>query len=253
MNRVPAAQAGTAPFKRHLRIMHLIVAIAVLAFVFSGLVFLRDRRREAECERCTGNLQQIGLALHEYHDAYGAFPPAYVADAQGKPMHSWRMLIMPYLENTMWYAGYDWNEPWNGVKNQRLLATVRPSAYFCPLHTEHRARGLTSYLAVVGRGSVFPPAGRCTNPLFVPRGAVTQIMVVESADSDIPWMEPRDLDIDQPAGAPGPHISSPHPGPSLLRIDGSVERAWRGVPNGATAAAFRGAASAVIPDRSRAE
>ena len=43
------------------------------------------------------NLKQIGLALLEYHQKYGSFPPAFVADANGKPLYSWRVLILPEL------------------------------------------------------------------------------------------------------------------------------------------------------------
>jgi hypothetical protein len=47
---------------------------------------------------CVNHLKQIGLALHNYYSVYGVFPPAYVADESGKPMHSWRVLILPFLE-----------------------------------------------------------------------------------------------------------------------------------------------------------
>src|SRR6478672_5330638 len=48
---------------------------------------------------CSNHLKQIGIALQNYHDVYGSFPPAYVADANGRPMHSWRVLILPFAEH----------------------------------------------------------------------------------------------------------------------------------------------------------
>jgi hypothetical protein len=48
---------------------------------------------------CSSNLKQIGLALNSYHDQYHCFPPAYVAGADGKPMHSWRVLLLPFFED----------------------------------------------------------------------------------------------------------------------------------------------------------
>jgi hypothetical protein len=102
--------------------------------------------------KCVNNLKQIALALHNYHDDHGCFPPAYVADANGRPMHSWRVLILPYLEQKVLYDQYDFTEPWNGPNNSKLLATP-PDTYGCP--SDDRTCGVTgawptSYLAVVG-------------------------------------------------------------------------------------------------------
>src|SRR4051812_47355571 len=48
---------------------------------------------------CAKNLKQLGIALENYHDAYKSFPPAYVVGDNGKPMHSWRVLLLPFLED----------------------------------------------------------------------------------------------------------------------------------------------------------
>ena len=45
-------------------------------------------------------MKQIGVALHNYHDAHGCFPPAYIADANGRPMHSWRILLLAFLSES---------------------------------------------------------------------------------------------------------------------------------------------------------
>ena len=232
MNDPSAPLPTSARRRRGLRIMHLAWGIAVLSLVLAGVVAVREAGREKQCQRCVNNLKQIGLALQEYHDAYGAFPPSYIADSTGKPMHSWRMLIIPYIEHTTWYTRYNWSEPWNGPTNGPLLASIHPSVYCCPLHPDHLAKDRTSYLAVVGKGAAFPPGGRSARMGDFLTGSVLPpiISVVESQDSDIAWMEPRDLDIDAPPGTPVPHISSPHPGPCLMRMDGSVDRAWTGYP-----------------------
>src|SRR5262245_48474313 len=70
--------------------------------------------------RCRTNLWQLGLALHNYYNEHGHFPPPYVADAAGKSMHSWRVLILPYLGRQDLYDAYDLNEPWNGPSNRKL-------------------------------------------------------------------------------------------------------------------------------------
>jgi hypothetical protein len=70
--------------------------------------------------RCAQNLKWICLALHNYEAANGAFPPAYVADADGKPMHSWRVMILPYAEEPALYKKYRFDEPWDGPNNRQL-------------------------------------------------------------------------------------------------------------------------------------
>jgi translation elongation factor EF-Tu-like GTPase len=61
------------------------------------------------------------LAVANYHETYGCFPPAYVADRDGKPMHSWRVLILPFLEQQELYHAYNFAEPWDGPNNRKLM------------------------------------------------------------------------------------------------------------------------------------
>jgi hypothetical protein len=65
------------------------------------------------------------LAVANYHDVKGHYPPAYIADANGKPMHSWRVLILPYLEENELFEKYDFTQPWNSEANLRLASTSR--------------------------------------------------------------------------------------------------------------------------------
>ncbi len=75
---------------------------------------------------CNYCLLNIALALQNYHDDYGSFPPAYIPDKDGKPMHSWRVLLLPYLERRTLYEKYRFDEPWNGPNN-RKLALEKPA------------------------------------------------------------------------------------------------------------------------------
>jgi hypothetical protein len=124
---------------------------AVLALLAGCMSLLRIAapvelsRRSA----CVVNLKQIALALHNYHDTYGTFPPAYVADENGRPMHSWRVLILPFLESSDVYSKYRFDEPWDGPHN-RLLADRMPYAYRCPSESRNSPPSrITSYVAVV--------------------------------------------------------------------------------------------------------
>ena len=190
-------------------------------------------RRAARRLQCNNNMKQIALALGNYRQANGCFPPAYIADKNGKPMHSWRVLILPYLDRQDLYKQYNFNEPWDGPNNKRLLASW-PRVYVCPsdMDTYTRRATCTSYVAVVGPKAAWPgkEPGRLT-------GDFSQtIMLVESSDSDIQWTEPKDVSLDAfLAGTPGcATVSSKHPpdseffhytppaGANVALADGSV-------------------------------
>jgi hypothetical protein len=166
---------------------------------------------------CNNNLKMIGLGLQIYADVYGCFPPAYVADQQGRPMHSWRVLILPYVEEKALYAQYDFNEPWDGPHN-RLLASKMPRWYHC---TKDGPTGgtVTSYVAITGPETLLGD-GTFTSFADIKDGTSTTLAVVEIAGSGINWMEPRDLPFAalaqgiNPAKASG--ISSCHPGGALV-------------------------------------
>ncbi len=165
---------------------------------------------------CQNNLKQLAVALLNYEAAQHCFPPRYIADKNGKPMHSWRVLILPYLVSTDPYTAYDFTEPWDGAKNKKLLARL-PRIYACPSDPNAYAQGgtQTSYVAVVGPNAAWAgEKSRKPGPADFPGGASHTIMVVEVANSGIPWMEPRDLSLDALAAAgaksPALTVSSNH-------------------------------------------
>ena len=137
----------------------------------------------------------------QYESEYRCFPPAFVADKNGKPMHSWRVLILPFLNRRDLYDQYDFNEPWDGPGNRKLL-TRRPAEFACPGDEDAWANGATttSYVAVVGK-SAFWRQDKPTS-LFEPpvEGQLANsIMLIEAANSGIDWTEPKDLCLDDSA------------------------------------------------------
>lgn len=185
---------------------------------------------------CTNNLKQIGIALANYHEAYKTYPPGYLADSDGKPKHSWRVLLLPFFEDPEILAlakQYDFREPWNGPHN-RLLTDKMPIVYRCPSDVENSDKA--NYVAVVGESTAWPaPAARRIRDLV--DGTSTTISVVEVVDSDISWMEPRDLTFEQaglginrPGSQPG--IRSRHGGGAqFLFCDGSVHYLNNEIPH----------------------
>lgn len=133
------------------------------------------------------------MAVANYHETYKCYPPPFIADADGKPMHSWRILVLPYLERNDIYKQYRFDEPWDGPNN-RKLADQMPSNY--ALHGCERAGNVTTnYLRVVGDATASPTI-RTVNESEVVDGTVNTLLIIENVDSGIHWMEPRDLAFD---------------------------------------------------------
>lgn len=140
---------------------------------------------------CTSNLKALALAMHSYHDTYGTFPPAYVADDEGIPMHSWRVLLLPHLGRQDLYDQYDFDEPWDGPNNSALISMI-PVEYRCP---DDMLGGYdqTSYAMIVGPG-MFSEGRTATRMGDIQDGASNTLMLVEAHGAGIAWTEPRDLD-----------------------------------------------------------
>ncbi|MBN1908720.1 MAG: DUF1559 domain-containing protein [Pirellulales bacterium] len=162
-----------------------------------GTAAVHGHRESSRCCLCQNNLKQLGIALHDYHNAHGQFPPAYIADAQGKPMHSWRVLLLPYLDLDALYKQYRFDEPWDGLNNRKLMATV-PPVFRCRTtdDAEPGTPGMTHYVAVTGSGTIWPGT-ESTKIRDIHDGTSNTIALVEIADSDIPWTEPRDVTLEQ--------------------------------------------------------
>ncbi|MGE0606998.1 MAG: DUF1559 domain-containing protein [Pirellulales bacterium] len=174
---------------------------------------------------CSNNLKYITLALHAYHDDYHVLPPAVVYDSQGKPMHSWRALILPFL-GTAPAGVYDYSQPWNSPAS----AVMMPSVYRCP--SCNAPANTTSYFYVVGPGRERIERGVALDELVHQMdGTPDTILVVESNTLLADWREPRDLSMKEalrPVNLPSkPCISSLHGTRTL-------EHVYRGV-NVATA------------------
>jgi hypothetical protein len=191
--------AATTFLTRPPYLVTLLVLLPFVALLFPAVNAAHDAVYQMHCAKC---LTQISLALHQYHQAYGCFPPAFIADKNGKPMHSWRVLILPYLCQDDLYKQYKFSEPWDGPNNKKLQKH-RPYMYACPSDDKNfLTPGATStnYVAVVGAEAAWQ--GPTPRKLADFQGKENEtIMLVELADVDIPWTEPKDVSLDVPRAA----------------------------------------------------
>jgi hypothetical protein len=155
---------------------------------------------------CEAHLRQIALALQNYDDEHGSFPPAYTLGPDGKPWHSWRVLILPQLGEEKLYKEYRFDEPWDTEHNLTLVNRM-PAAFGCPAN--RNGSGTTPYLAVVGERTVWPgPNTQNLERIEVNKGASNTILLMEADSSDVVWIEPRDLSVEAASEAfqqGGPH------------------------------------------------
>jgi len=162
----------------------------------------RTARQSARRAQSTNNLKQIGLAMHNYHDANKCFPAAASYDAQGRPLLSWRVHLLPYLERNDLYQQFHLDEPWDSEHNHKLIDRM-PALYRSPLSTR-KEKGYASYLVPVGGETVFPPGAKGTSLKTVKDGASNTVMVVEVDDRHaVPWTKPEDLSLDAKDPAKG--------------------------------------------------
>ncbi len=220
----PATRSG----KPALLVVLLVLFAVVLgcgglltALLLPAVQLAREAARRANC---MNNLKQIGLAMHNYHDEHGCFPPAYVPDQDGKPMHSWRVLLLPYLEREDLYQQYNFDEPWNSPQNL-ALSNRMPEIYRCASDGQSAA-SQTSYAMIVGPNTI-SDGPTPTELSDITDGTSNTIMLVEAAGSGINWLEPRDLEADRISylvnDPVDPGISSDHPmGVNVLFCDGMV-------------------------------
>jgi prepilin-type processing-associated H-X9-DG protein len=206
------------------------ITVTADARVAAGLIdsTLRPAREAALRSRCVNNEKQIALAMHNYISAHKLeFPPAYTADKAGKPLLSWRVLILPYLEQEALFKEFHLDEPWDSPHNRALVAKM-PQVFRCPLGSaEVAGEGKTRYLTPRGPNTVF----RGAEPVKINEitdGTSNTIIVVDVGDERaVTWTKPEDWEIGPDPKAASGGIFSAHGGrtargTNAAYADGSV-------------------------------
>jgi hypothetical protein len=173
---------------------YLVLAVLCLMCVLGLPLTINAAREAAYRASCLNRMHQLGLALRNYHEANKSFPPACTTGKSGKPLHSWRTLILPFLEYGFLYNSIDHAQSWDSPKNTSTLA-IQPKEFVCASDPTSNWPGATQadYFAVVGPNTAWD-----RSRLFAPsdKEASHTIMLVEVAESGIAWAEPRDFSLD---------------------------------------------------------
>ncbi len=136
------------------------------------------------------NLYQIGILLKNYQDTHDALPFPCIADEDGRPLLSWRVLVTGQIPEYGLQEGVDFSQPWDSPTNSRFLNSLNTDWWQCPSYEVTRP-GITHYLAVVGPGTLWDEneANRLSE-------SDQRILVIEWPESGIRWSEPRDISLD---------------------------------------------------------
>jgi len=193
-------------------LVELLVIIAIVGVLFALLLpATRNAREPARRNACINNLKNITIALLQYVDENGALPPAYTVDADGNRLHSWRTLILPYLEQGQLYESIDLSKPWDDPVNAKARETV-VEMYLCPSSPDEN--NLTNYLGVVGPGCAF--SGSVPRELSEVTDDLSNTVVVLEVESDkaVHWMSPNDINEGGAKKFSDLELKTNHPGVS---------------------------------------
>lgn len=206
---------------RGFTLLELLVVLCILAVLVAILLPLRRTAGPAARQsQCRNHLRNIAIGLHEYHEVYQAFPPAYTVDADGKPLHSWRTLLLPYLDQQSLYDKIDLTQPWDAPVNADAFQSA-VYVYSCPAGKPLDNR--TTYLAIIAPHSALRPRASCGMADIRDEAGHTALVIEVDRDHAVPWMSPQDADeallLSQDAKAKLSHPNGFH----AVFADGSVK------------------------------
>jgi hypothetical protein len=201
----------------------IVIALAAMLCVCPGILAalllpaVQAAREAARRSSSANNLRMLGIALHNYHDTYNEFPPAVVTDANGQPLYSGRVLLLPYLEQAALFNAFDKTQAWDSPANRAISQTAL--AVFVDPSATPTGPGQCNYAFLTGTGSMFE-SGRKARIADITDGTSNTIMMIEVQTTGPSWAAPGDIDISQLAtGLPATN----HPGGGQVVLgDGSV-------------------------------
>jgi hypothetical protein len=150
-------------------------------------------REAARRTRCANNLKMLALGMHNHHDRHQRFPAAASRDGEGQPLLSWRVHLLPYLEQEALYKKFKLDEPWDSANNKPLIEQM-PEVFACP--SGKLEPGHTTYVVPVGEKAMF---GQEQGPQLraILDGTSNTIMILEvRAEQAVIWTKPDDYKVD---------------------------------------------------------
>src|SRR5262245_5115203 len=180
--------------------MRATIACALLSGVLAALpaASAQDAPTAAQYRIAVNNLKQIGLAFHNHADQIDGMWAADILDKDGKPLLSWRVRLLPYLEQDPLYKQFKLDEPWDGPNNKKLIEKM-PKLY-APVRGKAKA-GETFYQTFTGEGTIFVDHKSKYKIATIPDGTSNTGLVFEAGEPVV-WTKPADMAFDEKKALP---------------------------------------------------
>jgi Protein of unknown function (DUF1559) len=141
------------------------------------------------------NLKHVGLGMHGYHDIHSSFPAAAIQDKNGKALLSWRVAILPFIEEENLYREFKLDEPWDNKHNKKLIAKM-PKIYAPPIQGKPAKANTTYYQVFTGPDAAFNLKAALGPKVTDVKDGVSHTAMVVEAGQAVIWTKPDDVAYD---------------------------------------------------------
>ncbi|MGL6195594.1 MAG: DUF1559 domain-containing protein [Thermoguttaceae bacterium] len=208
-------QPHGARFVIHWNINELGTKISDSGILFSRFATLQmeNFRENMRRQQCMNNLKQLALAVHNYYDLRQVMVPAYTTDKEGKPLHSWRVILLPYLEQEELYTSIRLDEPWDSEYNRQFHDKM-PAIFRCASLGKDGEKRDTNYCMIFGEDAVGVDDKNSFTFRKIADGLSNTVLFVERM-TPVCWMQPEDILQEdaykgvnkEPKGIGSPHLN----------------------------------------------
>jgi hypothetical protein len=246
----PSREGATLTFFRieNSSTQQQLVTTAVIGVLVALLLpAIQAAREAARRNQSMSHMRLITLAMLNYESAMRRFPPHANYDANGQPLLSWRVHILPYIEEGQLYSEFHLDEPWDSEHNKKLIPRM-PAVFANPNSNTPPELGMTNYLAVVGPECAINGTAEGKRISQITDGASRTIAIVEANDDQaVTWTKPADFEFR--AADPAAGLSGMRQGGFLAGFcDGHTELVRLPIPAETLAAFFTANGRELIPD-----
>jgi len=193
---------------------------ASATMIAAGLIIPALQRVRASAAHITAsnNLKQLALAMHNHESAFGKLPAAAICDKSGKPLLSWRVAILPYIEQDNLYRQFKLDEPWDSANNKPLSEIVVKVFSDPRIEMKPGEQNRTYYKVFTGGGAAFDV--KKGQPLFSITDGTSNTVMIAAAGEPVIWSKPEDFEFDPKKALP--NLKTPFAELIVAVCDGSI-------------------------------
>lgn len=205
------------------------VMVAVVGILVALLLpAVQAAREAARRNQSLNNMRTIILALLNFDNENKSFPAQAITDESGKPLLSWRVAILPFLDEDELYQKFHLDEPWDSEHNIQLVSQM-PEVFTDPSNQLQAVDGKSHYLGVAGDQALFTGKDTGTILRTIVDGTSKTLSILQvNDDNSVTWTKPEDYDVAKNQSNPVAGIGSIHPG---VFLGGFCDGAVKAIPN----------------------